>query len=333
MNSLIQWIIDNKEWVFSGTGVAILAGVAGWIWHRRSGDSLSVSKINSPNLKGLVGKNINVEGNVVVGSLSATDVKEIAQLVFENNFPTLQQTARDEATENMELFAQELSKVVGERLTIDEIQKFSTANVQYLLSKAAEQAARKDEPAKREFLANLITDHVKKSNVEILDQVLGDAIEASIKLNIDQIKILTAQFFFIFSDRKKIVTVNDIKIFLRKFLNKINNVEVTFAKVSGLVTSSSATYEPNFSNFEGSLLEQYKEIFEYETRLLITGDEKEMSLVHSKLELTKEEIGKLAEWNSSRATDLRITAVGTAIAMSYLEAVENENFEWSEWIK
>ena len=33
----LEWLNDNKEWLFSGVGAVLLAGIAGWIWRKVTG--------------------------------------------------------------------------------------------------------------------------------------------------------------------------------------------------------------------------------------------------------------------------------------------------------
>ena len=35
----MHWILANKEWIFSGIGVAIIGGIIGLIWKRKAGQS------------------------------------------------------------------------------------------------------------------------------------------------------------------------------------------------------------------------------------------------------------------------------------------------------
>ncbi len=40
---MLEWIIENKEWLFSGIGVVILTGIIGWIFRKRSKETSSYS--------------------------------------------------------------------------------------------------------------------------------------------------------------------------------------------------------------------------------------------------------------------------------------------------
>lgn len=50
MSLVPQWLADNYTWIFSGIGVAVLIGVAGWLARRKTrsvdGSSVNVSKSN-----------------------------------------------------------------------------------------------------------------------------------------------------------------------------------------------------------------------------------------------------------------------------------------------
>lgn len=56
---MVDWLIKNKEWFFSGIGVALLSWLVAWIFHRKNelGQSQS-SGSNSVNLQ--AGNDINI---------------------------------------------------------------------------------------------------------------------------------------------------------------------------------------------------------------------------------------------------------------------------------
>lgn len=58
----MNWIIENKEWLFSGVGVAIVAALISFFWKKKA-KSKKPDTDNSINQT--IGKNIkNKEGNV-----------------------------------------------------------------------------------------------------------------------------------------------------------------------------------------------------------------------------------------------------------------------------
>jgi len=48
MSLVPQWLTDNYAWIFSGIGVAVLVGIAGWLARRKTrsahGSSVNISK-------------------------------------------------------------------------------------------------------------------------------------------------------------------------------------------------------------------------------------------------------------------------------------------------
>jgi hypothetical protein len=50
---VVQWLIDNKEWVFSGVGVALIAGLVGLYFRSRSGGQSQYQRSgdNSTNIQ------------------------------------------------------------------------------------------------------------------------------------------------------------------------------------------------------------------------------------------------------------------------------------------
>ncbi|WP_081682244.1 hypothetical protein [Pseudacidovorax intermedius] len=55
----MQWIVQNKEWFFSGVGATILALIVGFFLNSKGGMSQKSGK-NSNNYQ--AGKNINIGG-------------------------------------------------------------------------------------------------------------------------------------------------------------------------------------------------------------------------------------------------------------------------------
>ncbi|AOY53363.1 hypothetical protein [Clostridium perfringens] len=61
----MEWIIENKEWLFSGIGVTILVAIAGlFIRNKRDGKNVQTIKSgdNSTNIQGGEKVNINIGG-------------------------------------------------------------------------------------------------------------------------------------------------------------------------------------------------------------------------------------------------------------------------------
>ena len=58
----MQWIIDNKDWIFSGAGIFIISIVVGVIVKNKS-SSKQIQKSGSNSANYQAGKNINIGKN------------------------------------------------------------------------------------------------------------------------------------------------------------------------------------------------------------------------------------------------------------------------------
>ncbi len=54
----MEWIIENKDWLFSGIAIAIPLAIIGWLIHKNKSKQIQKSGNNSTNVQ--VGKNINI---------------------------------------------------------------------------------------------------------------------------------------------------------------------------------------------------------------------------------------------------------------------------------
>ncbi len=56
--SLMEWLIENKTWLFSGAAIAIPLAIIGWLFSRKSNKQIQKSGNNSTNIQ--IGGNIKV---------------------------------------------------------------------------------------------------------------------------------------------------------------------------------------------------------------------------------------------------------------------------------
>jgi len=54
----MEWILENKDWLFSGIAIAIPLAIIGWLIHRSRNKQIQKSGDNSTNIQ--VGKSINI---------------------------------------------------------------------------------------------------------------------------------------------------------------------------------------------------------------------------------------------------------------------------------
>ena len=62
LSDILQFILDNKEWIFSGVGVAIVVAVAGYFFRKKSGINQSIkSGSNSTNIQ--AGQDVHINND------------------------------------------------------------------------------------------------------------------------------------------------------------------------------------------------------------------------------------------------------------------------------
>lgn len=57
----MEWIIQNKEWLFSGIAIAIPLAIIGWFFSSRGNKQVQKSGDNSTNIQ--VGGNLKIDDN------------------------------------------------------------------------------------------------------------------------------------------------------------------------------------------------------------------------------------------------------------------------------
>jgi len=128
MISLEELITENVRWIFSGVGVAILAGAVSWL--RRRYVPTSAVRLTAPHFGRRVGRIELVEG--VVSPSTANVVVVVHPMATDGYWPQRQVTVRDDGTWAVEVFVG--AEGEGERGARFEIAAFAdpttdTANV------------------------------------------------------------------------------------------------------------------------------------------------------------------------------------------------------------
>lgn len=248
---------------------------------------------------------------------SASDVRTIAELVFEKNFPVLLDAARAEAKENVKDFFDDLVSQAASKLSDQERARFGTADMQYALIKAAEQMARKKDRGKSETLSSLLINKAKE-NRAVADSVLTQAIEVAAKLNHSQIELASLHVLL------RIVNIkgkpDEIRTFVKDLLKTFKAASTSNDDVGMLVCYGCASYQETLGCFEALLVEKYDSDIEIPKSITdkIQYREKFIQDVRRWFNFSEEESAYLDKINRGDATAIHITPVGRVIALSYM---------------
>ena len=133
---------------------------------------------------------IQAAGNVTLIGPSVTEVRDLCVLFLRDNFPKLQEAARQAAEEHVRQFANQLERELADNLSSVVVEKLADPDVQATINDAVQAAARKGEAANPEILAKLILQKVSGDCGPFQDIVFAEAVKVAPLLTKEQIAFL-----------------------------------------------------------------------------------------------------------------------------------------------
>lgn len=129
----------------------------------------------------------------VYNGLNPGQVKETFEFLLKENYPKAQEKAAKSVEQRLEKFTHMFLEMANGKLTVDDIDKFSDPDFQFVLTNALITNARHDSQTLRENLSKLLIKRIN-SNQDLEKIVLDEAIKTIGKLTPNQIDILTLCF-------------------------------------------------------------------------------------------------------------------------------------------
>ena len=130
------------------------------------------------------GRDVNV-------GMSFTEVERVFTILFENNFPKLQEIAARTAEENVKKFVGELKEAFVRNSDKIDMNRIAEPDVQYMFNDIMKSSARKGEKANPEILSALIVQRISTDSNDMLSLTCGEATNIVPKLNTEHISFLT----------------------------------------------------------------------------------------------------------------------------------------------
>ena len=138
---------------------------------------------------------IQAGGNVHYNGLSVAEVRDLCTLFLRDNFPQLQDEARQTAEQYVRDFASQLeTRLVNDAASIV-LDKFREPDVQAAINDAVQASARKGAAANPVLLSTLISERVSKQSSDYKDIVISEAVNVIPKLTLPQIALLSFVHF------------------------------------------------------------------------------------------------------------------------------------------
>lgn len=173
------------------------------------------------------GVQINAQGENVTQNfgLTVSDTRDLFEILFKENLPKLREEARKTAYENSEKFCNVFFEKATKKLSPDDFQKFKDPDVQYVLSKAIVENARRDNSTLRDFLSDLIIQRIE-SDEEQFQIILDEAILIVHKLTKNQLKIITLLFLLKYARLPMMTSEEGLKLFLATDVKSLLDVQL-----------------------------------------------------------------------------------------------------------
>lgn len=269
---------------------------------------------------------IQAQGDVTItNGLSAQDVKVIFELLFENQFPKIQEIARQQALINGNEFQAKVISDLHENSKRIITDKFKDPDVQALLNDALISASRKGEKSHPELLSKLIVEKVSSGNSDLKDIVITEAIGVIPKLTREQIALMCG--VFILKEVTMSANLGEVIYFLSNFHDKFEKrFGLEFNLSNANINHISYTGACNYNNFMSVdafdiYLGKYNN---FGATNKVEAQEKLKAVapsIHNFLE----------KINTPTLGGITLTSVGLAIAITAINEIQY--IEYSSWIR
>jgi len=215
LHQLMNWLVANREWLFSGVLVALPVAVIGWLWAKRKSQSSKKQLGGDSSVN--VGKNLKIQGgaamtdqaqkagdnstNIRTDSLTIhqgitlTEARQMALDVFRANFFELAGEAKDIARERAEEITGDFLKKLQEQQA-DSLKQSQEPDFQHALFTVQKEYARCGDKDLGNLLVDLLVDRAKQESRSILQIVLNESLVVAPKLTQDQLAALSLIFLF-----------------------------------------------------------------------------------------------------------------------------------------
>lgn len=261
----------------------------------------------------------------ITTGLSAADVVQLFEVLFQNQFPKIQEIAKEQAINNRREFEalviSDLHKN-SEKIIID---KFKDPDIQALLNDALTSAARKGKKSHPELLSKLIVEKVSGGNSDLADIILTEAVSVVPKLTKSQISLICG--VFVLNDVQLKVTIGDTLYLLESFHKKLEQyLGSNFDLSATSLKHISYTGACNYNDFIG------RDAVDGYLHKYANFGTKNAEEAKKKLELlapaTFRFINKI---NAPQIGGVNLTGVGQAVAITALKEIAP--FDYAQWLK
>lgn len=261
----------------------------------------------------------------ITTGLSTADVIQLFEVLFQNQFPKIQEIAKEQAIRNRKeletLVISDLHKN-SEKIIID---KFKDPDIQALLNDALISAARKGKKSHPDLLSKLIVGKVSGGNSDLAEIILTEAVSVVPKLTKSQIILIC--WVFILNDVKISMSQGNVINVLEDFHNNLErHLGSDFDLSPTSLKHINYTGACSYNDFMGrDAVDGY--LYKYDYFGTKNGEEAKKKLGF----IAPAILRFIKKMNAPQISSVILTGVGQAIAITALK--EFAPFDYSHWLK
>jgi len=300
----MSWFVDNP--IITAAIITAVAGISVAI----------INKIRS-NKKRRENSYVSIENNY---GLTVKDVFELSMLLFDENFPKLQQIACDTAERRVDQLMKEVFHKLSEN-DYRNYESFTDPDTQYVLFEAQKNYARIGDDALKDLLVSLIYDRVNCEK-SLLCVALNEAIIATSKILPKHYDHITLLFILHRTQHgeDEFRTIEDVKRDIEDSILPFINEKISYHDSLQMLSAGVANKRDIPYGLDSLLRMKYGSI--------VTG------YSFKDFVLLVPELYKLSSFNENALLGLiELTNSGVAIALSNYNIKTNKHLSISKWIR
>ena len=262
------------------------------------------------------------------------DVREVAELVFAQNFPTLQPTAYAEARDNFTAFVEALAVASAERLTSEEAARFAKADIQILLCSIITEVAKRHDADKNDILVSLLLGRVRHHQRPEIVALLEEAIDVVRRINTDYIGVVV-MCLYLRSIHLKTDRLEELEHVVKYATGFGTGTNLSNVHTGALFSHGLLMYNAGVDRVEGHILRSFAPLFEIDPGELeaYPGESAESrQIVYRELHLSPDQTSVLEALGQSQCGRATATGIGWAAAAAYVERRTGQPANWERMV-
>ena len=214
----MEWIIQNKNWIFSGIGVFILSLILGSI-AKRAYRKTFIQKKTQKSGKNLIDHSVSIQSQSIVlrQGISYAEARTIAIDVYKDNFLRLRNDAAKLAIQRAEELTDSFLSELHRRKP-EAISSMSDPGMQTTLFAAQKEYARTGDQDLEQLLVDLLVDRATQEQQSIERIVLDGSINVAPKLTVVHLDSLSVVLLLTRTKQESIQTPSKFKNYLQDTL-------------------------------------------------------------------------------------------------------------------